>query len=324
MKEERDLKELNKGNKKIRERKTGDRNRVKTEKIIMLASSVMILSGLTATGIYMRANQNQPSENLKIDLSGMEENLDQKANEILKASEAEDPMNLANSDMDFDPEWKEDAGMTASEFQNFTNQVSGDGIAKIGVEEIEEQLKGLFEEEENPDDETAETKEELLTLDVDEMSEENSAVSAKAYESVDLTFSPEEQLAWPIVGNVLMNYSMDSTVYYETLDQYKYQPGMVIGANVGDTISAAARCQVKEIRKDSVLGNTVRMNLGSGYEILYGQLDKIAVKEGDVLEKGDVVGFVAEPTKYYSLEGTNLYIEVTKDGEPVNPMTLLP
>ena len=32
---------------------------------------------------------------------------------------------------------------------------------------------------------------------------------------------------------------------------------------------------------------------------------------------------VNEPTKYYSVEGTNLYFQVLKDGEPVDPMNFM-
>ena len=45
---------------------------------------------------------------------------------------------------------------------------------------------------------------------------------------------------WPIVGDVLVNYSMDKTVYFPTLQQYKYNPAIVIAANKGDSITAAA------------------------------------------------------------------------------------
>ena len=48
------------------------------------------------------------------------------------------------------------------------------------------------------------------------------------------------------------------------------------------------------------------------------------MEEGDWVEKGQILGFVAAPTKYYSEEGTNLYVQVNKDDSPVNPMTLEP
>lgn len=37
----------------------------------------------------------------------------------------------------------------------------------------------------------------------------------------------------------------------------------------------------------------------------------------------DMIASVAAPTKYYSIEGTNVYFKLTKDGNPVNPMTRL-
>ena len=62
------------------------------------------------------------------------------------------------------------------------------------------------------------------------------------------------------------------------------------------------------------------MDLGNGYELTYGQLENITVSEGSYVSVGDGIGTVAAPTKYYSVEGTNVYFKLTKDGEPVNPM----
>ena len=65
------------------------------------------------------------------------------------------------------------------------------------------------------------------------------------------------------------------------------------------------------------------MDLGDGYESVYGQLTNIQVKEGDLVEKGDYIADVATTTKYYSVEGDNVYFALKKDGEAVNPMTKL-
>ena len=62
------------------------------------------------------------------------------------------------------------------------------------------------------------------------------------------------------------------------------------------------------------------MDLGNGYQLTYGQLKDIQVSEGAYVETGDVIGNVAAPTKYYSVEGSNVYFMLTKDGTPVNPM----
>ena len=41
------------------------------------------------------------------------------------------------------------------------------------------------------------------------------------------------------------------------------------------------------------------------------------------LEEGDLIGYIGNPTKYYSVEGANLYIKMTHNGEPVDPMDYL-
>jgi len=56
---------------------------------------------------------------------------------------------------------------------------------------------------------------------------------------------------------------------------------------------------------------------------LYGQLQKVAVKTGDYVDAATTLGYVAEPTKYYSSEGTNVYFEMRKDGQPIDPKEYL-
>ena len=138
-----------------------------------------------------------------------------------------------------------------------------------------------------------------------------------------LDFHEEDGLVWPIVGDVLINYSMDKTIYFPTLQQYKYNPAIVIAATQGESISAAANGRVTSVGYDPVIGNTVVMDLGNGYELTYGQLENIIVSEGSYVSVGDGIGTVASPTKYYSLEGTNVYFKLTKDGKPINPMSQL-
>ena len=134
------------------------------------------------------------------------------------------------------------------------------------------------------------------------------------------TFSKEESLIWPIDGNVILNYSMDQTVYFATLDQYKYNPALVISAEVGEPVLAAADGKVEKLNEDARLGKTVQMILGNGYQVVYGQLQEIRVVEGQEVKQGDVIGYINDPTKYYIVEGPNLYFELLKDGEPENPL----
>ena len=44
---------------------------------------------------------------------------------------------------------------------------------------------------------------------------------------------------------------------------------------------------------------------------------------GEYVEKGALLGYVAEPTKYYSIEGNNLYFELLYGGQPVDALDFL-
>ena len=153
---------------------------------------------------------------------------------------------------------------------------------------------------------------------VSESSSTQTPVAQKTY-----SFSEEDMLSWPIDGNVLLNYSMDETIYFSTLDQYKYNPALVIAGNVGQEVKSAEEGKVTSIKTDEQTGVTVTVSLGDGYEAVYGQLGEVCVTQGENITEGDIIGYLSEPTKYYSVEGCNLYFQLLKDGEPVNPLEYL-
>lgn len=139
-------------------------------------------------------------------------------------------------------------------------------------------------------------------------------------ETGELAFSESSRILWPVDGDVILNYSMDKSIYFSTLNQYKYHPAIVISAPVGSEVQCAARGRVSDIKVNEETGTTVFMELGDKYEAVYGQLKEVSVEEGDIVEAGTVIGYVSEPTKYYTLEGSNLYFQLLKKHKPVNPM----
>lgn len=131
------------------------------------------------------------------------------------------------------------------------------------------------------------------------------------------------ELSWPVDGDVLISYSMDKTVYFPTLQQYKYNPALIIAGKVNDKVMAAARGKVTSIETSAQTGITVTMDLGDGYQAVYGQLKEVPLATGDVVEAGETIGYISEPTKYYSVEGSNLYFQICQDGESRNPLDFL-
>lgn len=187
--------------------------------------------------------------------------------------------------------------------------------AKIETEEdIYKIGEAEFAQNEEPQEEApAETPQE-------EMPEEEEAERLQETGTELLAFADDNKLLWPVEGDVILNYSMDKSIYFSTLNQYKYHPAIVISAPVGSEIHCAARGKISQIKVNEETGTTLTMDLGSGYEAVYGQLKEVAAEEGDTVEAGTLLGYVSEPTKYYTLEGSNLYFQLLKNGKPVNPM----
>ena len=136
----------------------------------------------------------------------------------------------------------------------------------------------------------------------------------------NVSFTEDSYILWPVNGAVIMSYSMDKTIYFQTLDQYKYNPAVIIEGAEGDQVLCGAPGIVKSIDVNAQTGTTVNVDIGNGYELLYGQLKEVPVKVGDYVEAKSVLGYVSQPTKYYSKEGCNVYFEMRKDGQPVNPV----
>lgn len=273
------------------------------EKTVMLLSSVFVLAALTATGLFIRGKSEEKQDGYVVDFSAIEaETAKEKELAQNMAVEQQPTGQIANAgssvsdDLDYDPYYQEAN----------SQKVENPAIDTVGMPAKE----GMIDE----------TKEMARVEEMEKM--EDTMAIATSIQPV-LTFSDKDTLAWPVVGNVLINYSMDKTVYFPTLQQYKYNPALIISAVEGETITAAADGKVIRVFSDPELGNGVTVELGGGYEITYGQLKDITVSEGGYINKGDIIGSVAAPTKYYILEGSNIYFKLTKDGTPINPMTKL-
>lgn len=138
-----------------------------------------------------------------------------------------------------------------------------------------------------------------------------------------LNFAETQSMLWPVEGNVLLDYSMDSTIYFPTLEQYKCNPGVVIQGEVSQPVAAPANARVLEAGVNEEIGNYLILDLGDEYSLICGQLKEVQAVPGEYLEKGQVIGYVAEPTKYYTLEGPNVFVELRNGQQAVDPLDYL-
>lgn len=260
------------------------RNGLKKERWIMSLSAVFVLATLSVTGYLMREESQKEQDGYVVDFASMEQAA-QKAEEqtAQELANAGTEEILNSDDLDYDPFFQE------------ANSV------KVENE--------LLAKEENAQEETNEQDtEKKEDTDKETAKKEDTKSDPNGNDSSDSMSEGAEAI---------------STAMLPTLDQYKYNPAIVIQAVEGESITAAAAGKVVEVYTDPQIGNAIRVDLGGGYELTYGQLANVVVSEGSFVSIGDVLGQVAAPTKYYSVEETNVYFKLTKEGTPVNPMTKL-
>ena len=322
---------------------------IRKERIIMIASSAFVMAALTMTGVYMKENSVQNQDNgYSIDFTEIESQADDKSQDIGGSGQNQNsqtpgtiPHNAATvqefpeDDLDYLP--MEEAGSSMIQIPGLT-----DGIRSEADVTSDEQLAMLEEqkareretqEEESQGSSTPESvvpESSAATADlVDPVLEqallqeqqplEEVAAWEQQPESRVLGFSADQGLVRPVTGDVLIPYSMDRTVYFTTLDQYKYNPATVYRVEEGTQVIACAEGRVASIFSNEEIGQAVTLDLGNGYQVVYGQLQGLNVSEGDYVNPGQIIATVAAPTIYYSLEGSNLYFLLEQDGAALDP-----
>jgi murein DD-endopeptidase MepM/ murein hydrolase activator NlpD len=281
---------------------------------VLLFIGVLAIAAVAIVGSQLSSNQGNEDQNY-VDLNDTEDNLAAEdgdtqlaENDPLSEGIANNPGNSTDNVVTNEGNSQDLASnQDQVELEDYTDD------AEVGMDEA--QTAG------QTGSEVAQTEEEQA------VETAGSTVQADTTAILDnLSFSADDELLWPVNGNVIMNYSMDHTIYFATLMQYKVNPAIIIDAEVGTEVKSAAKGVVTSIDADNEeTGYTITMGIGDGYSLIYGQLNKdsVSLKVGDTVNAGDVIGTVSEPTKYYTVEGSNLYFQVMNNDKNVNPMLLL-
>ena len=275
-------------------------------KSVTVAFSLCLLAVVAMIGMYTVGKSDQKQKELEQQVAEAEQ---KQAEEKEKQEEAR---KAQEQELEREQEQRQEAASASAQRQKETEEKEEgkETHAAYGAE-----LESDFQVEQ------AEIAENIV---IDEIEEASIMDADAVIDEPTLSFSPDmDKLMWPIAGNVILDYSMDKSVYFSTLNQYKYNPAVIIQGSQDASVMCAAQGKVTSIDTLDETGTTVTMDIGDGYELIYGQLKELMVKEGDYLKAGETIGYVSEPTKYYAQEGCNVYFEVRKDGVSVDPMPLL-
>lgn len=274
---------------KREEMRRHDRNSARRERTILIASAAFVLAALTLTGVYMsRNNQEDLDDGYTVDFAALENNTNDKLDEI------------------------------ADNNTNYTVNVNPN-VGDVNVEDDLDYMPMYPEEEIDAEEAGSNLVEIAEEADPIDEAEDVLLEEAPITENAEISLSFSNEITRPVEGETLIPYSMDASVYFATLDQYKYNPAMIIQAQEGEDVLACANGKVVDIYDDAKLGQVLVLELGDGYEAVYGQLGNIKVSINEYVNAGDAIASVGSPTKYYSTEGSNLYFRLDSGDGPVNP-----
>ena len=137
----------------------------------------------------------------------------------------------------------------------------------------------------------------------------------------DIEEPQEFVMADPIAEYTLgQTYSDTELVYNPTHGHWATHEGVDFMAAAGTDVMSVFDGTVKSITTDSYYGTTVVIAHQDGFESVYKLLDEVSLKEGDSVEKGQVIGKVSGSALAEVASGAHLHLELYKDGEKINPM----
>jgi murein DD-endopeptidase MepM/ murein hydrolase activator NlpD len=97
----------------------------------------------------------------------------------------------------------------------------------------------------------------------------------------------------------------------------KFHAGMDFPARIGTAIQASGDGIVADAGWHQGYGNCVKISHGYGYETLYGHMNRITVRQGERVKKGQKIGEVGDTGLSTA---PHLHYEVHHKGAPVNPI----
>ena len=124
-------------------------------------------------------------------------------------------------------------------------------------------------------------------------------------------------------GKVSQAFSGNTLVYNPTLGDWRTHDGVDIAAPVGTAVLAACAGTVLSVEEDPLLGTTVVLDHGDGYQTTYANLaDKPDAAAGDKVNAGEAIGTVGT-TAAAEDTAPHLHFAVSREGKAVNPQEFL-
>lgn len=100
----------------------------------------------------------------------------------------------------------------------------------------------------------------------------------------------------------------------------EFHSGLDISTDKGQPVYATANGTVQTAGWGNAYGNMIVLDHGFGLATRYAHLSRFNVHQGDVVKRGDVIGFVGATGR---ATGDHVHYEVLANGETINPLRFL-
>ena len=126
---------------------------------------------------------------------------------------------------------------------------------------------------------------------------------------------------YPISGDVDRAFSL-SPVYDETMEDWRVHKGVDFSAQTGSDVASIGNGKVTKVVYDTAWGCCIEVDYGDFTARYCGLEQGTTVIIDDVVSKGDIIGKTAvSPCE--SKQQAHFHFEIVKDGEHIDPVTVL-
>lgn len=128
----------------------------------------------------------------------------------------------------------------------------------------------------------------------------------------------------PVSGEIMVGFSLETPVYSATLKDWRIHDGIDIAADLGTNVVAVNDGVVEAIESDDLFGVVVTIKHTDGKKSTYANLeDSVELEQGQIINRGDIVGKVGNTAVYEISDGPHLHFEMSENGEKIDPTAVI-
>ena len=129
------------------------------------------------------------------------------------------------------------------------------------------------------------------------------------------------QFVKPADGEILNEFSMDSLVYSNTLEEWVTHRGIDIKGEMGSNIVSIAGGTITSIKNDPRYGLSITIEHDNGLKSIYSCMlsTEDGLEEGVKVSQGQVIGKMGNSGVFETADGAHLHFELIQNGDYINP-----